>query len=216
MARQIIDLPEMNPEQLAESDLIVVRDYDQKKDKKMPIGSLKTSYEVSKKIEELDDGEYFLRKDNGDVVYQEVRKEFAGYGRFICKTGSGRTTSASGTHVGVGVPFEVVNESDLPIKVGIAGYGMIQHSNGVARLMIKDEDTSTSIGRYPYVNPGTTAWIECVVPGVVIVPPQSTKTYRMYMFRESGTATATVCDKAADAGNYGVYVRVSFEGFVQE
>ena len=40
MARQIIDLPEMNDEQLSADDLLVVRDKDEKKDKRMTMLSL--------------------------------------------------------------------------------------------------------------------------------------------------------------------------------
>lgn len=40
MARQIIDLPEMNDESLAAGDLFVIRDVDNKKDKKLSLMSL--------------------------------------------------------------------------------------------------------------------------------------------------------------------------------
>lgn len=218
MARQIIDLNEINREDLSPNDLLVVRDLDQKKDKKLKVGTLITALDIAQKLEELStDADYVINKVGDDITIKQYRKPFVGYSKYICKTSGSRSTNASATPTAIGVPFDVVNTSDLPIKVIVRSTAMIQKTDGVIRYFIglnSSNSMAFAVGRGTYND--VSFWRECETHGEITVGANSSVTLRAYMFREGGSSTATVCDAPGDVGaGYGMYVSVSFNGFVE-
>lgn len=216
MARQIIDLPSISPEELNRSDLLFVRDKNEKKDKKLEVGSLKTSQLLADLIEALtSDGDYMIKRKNGEISVEKY-EPYIGGSYWVCHEGSTRTSSTTlNQKKAIGKKFRVTNSSGRSMKVLFSMKAMINSSGVTGRFYVgKEGDDSVRFSDTTY-SAAMGFWYEHIVSGDIIVPPNSYVDLRGYMYIESGSGSITVCDDYNDdSAGYGMRIATWFGGFV--